>query len=77
MTLLGFLDLALLDPINEAIPPKLKLEQIKSDFAKTKEKMLDITQITMEEIKQLIKIPLGSLMGIDMFIKEWTKIKKK
>ena len=36
-TLLGFLDLPLLDPIDEAMPLKLKLEQIESEFAKFKE----------------------------------------
>ena len=38
-TLLGFLDLPLLDPIDEAMPLKLNLEQIESDFAKVKEKI--------------------------------------
>ena len=77
MTLLGYLDLTLLDPIDEAMPPKLKLEEIESDFDKTKEQILEITQLTMEEIKQLIKRPLASLMRIGLFLKEWTKIKKK
>ena len=31
----------------------------------------------MEEIKQLIELPLASLMRIDLFLKEWTKINKK
>ena len=77
MTLLGYLDLPLLDPIDEAMPLKLKLEQIESDFAKTKDQIVEITQLAMQEIKQLIERPLGSLMRIDLFIKEWTKIKKK
>ena len=58
------------------MPPILKLEQIESDFAKTKEKILEITQLTMEETKQLIERAPYSLMRIDLFLKEWTKIKK-
>ena len=38
-TFLSFLDLPLLDPIDEAMPPKLKLVQIESEFAKFKEKI--------------------------------------
>ena len=76
-TLLRYLDLPLLDPIDEAMPLKLKLEQIENDFAKVKEKILEITQLTMDEIKKCIETPLSSLMRIDIFLKEWTKIKKK
>ena len=36
-TLLGYLDLAFLDPIQEAMPLKLKLEQIERDFAELKD----------------------------------------
>ena len=61
-TLLGYLDLPLLDPIDEAMPPKLELEQIKNEFSKFKEQILEITQLTMDEIKQLIETPLASLM---------------
>ena len=68
-TLIGYLDLPLLDPIDEAMPPKLKLEQIESDFTKVKEQILEITQLTMDEIKQWIETPLASLMKIDMFFK--------
>ena len=38
-TLLGFLNFPFLDPIDEAMPPKIKLEQIESDFDKVKEKI--------------------------------------
>ena len=37
VNLFGFLDLLLLDRIDEALPPKLQLEQIESDFTKAKE----------------------------------------
>ena len=69
VTLFTYLDLPLLDPIDKAMPPKLKLEEIESDFDKTKKHILEITQLTMEKIKQLIARPLISLMSIDLFLK--------
>ena len=50
MTLFTYLDLPLLDPIDEAMPLKLKLEEIESDFDKTKKHILEITQLTIEKI---------------------------
>ena len=37
---------------------------------------MEITQLIMEEIKHLTETALASLMWIDMFLKEWMKIKK-
>ena len=76
-TLLCYLDLPLLDLIDEVMPLKFKLEQIEHDFPKVKEQILEITQLSMDEIKQWIETPLASLMRIDLFLKEWAKIKKK
>ena len=39
VNLLGFLDLPLLDLIDEALPPKLQLEHTESEFTKSKEQM--------------------------------------
>ena len=38
---------------------------------------MEMNQLTVEEIKHCIEIPLTSLMRIDLFLKEWEKIKKK
>ena len=67
----------LLDPIDEAIPPKLNMEQSESDFSKVKEKIQEINHLILDEIKQWIETPFASLMRIDLFLKEWAKIKKK
>ena len=56
---------------------KLNLEQIERDSAKEKEQIMEMTQLTVEEIKHWIETPLTSLMRIDIFLKEWMKIKKK
>ena len=76
-TFLKYLDIPILDPIDEAMPPKLKLEKIKNDFSKVKDPILEMTQLTMDEIKKLIETTVASLMIINSFLKEWTKIKKK
>ena len=39
VNLLGFLDLPLLDSIDESLPPKLQLEHTESEFTKSKEQM--------------------------------------
>ena len=68
-TLLGYLDLPFLDLIDQAMPTKLKLDQNERYFVGIKERILGITQLSMEEIKQWIETPLASLMRIDMFLK--------
>ena len=56
---------------------KLKLEQIERCFSKEKEQIMEMTQVTVEEIKCWIETPLTSLMGISLFLKELEHIKKK
>ena len=48
VNLLGFLDIPLLDPIDEALPPKLQLENIESDFTKSREQIQDISQLHLD-----------------------------
>ena len=66
-----------MDPIKEAMPPKLKLEHIERDFAEVKEWIMQMNKLTMEEMRHWIETPLASLMRIDLFLKQWAKIKKK
>ena len=39
--------------------------------------IMETTQLTVEEIKCWIEAPLASLMRIDLFLKEWPKMRKK
>ena len=71
------MDHPFLDLVAEAMPPKHKREHIERDFAKEKEQIMEMTQLTVEEIKHWIEIPITALMRIDLFLKEWAKIKKK
>ena len=59
------------------MPQKLKLEQIERGFSKEKEQIMEMTQLTVEDIKRWIEAPLASLMRIDLFLKEWAKIRKR
>ena len=38
---------------------------------------MQMTQLIVEEMRHWIETPLPSLMRIDLFLKEWAKIKKK
>ena len=67
----------LLDPIEEAMPSKLKLEKTERDFAEVKENIMQMNQLIVEGMRHLIETPLTSLERIDLFLKEWAKIKKK
>ena len=49
-TLLSFLDMPSLDSIDQAFPPKLKLEEIERNFPTSKEQIQEINQLTMQEI---------------------------
>ena len=56
---------------------KLKLEQFERDFAEVKEWIMQMNKLTMEEMRHWIETPLASLMRIDLFLKQWAKIKEK
>ena len=62
--------------MHKDMPPKLKLDQTERESTKEKEKIMDITQLTMQDTKRYIETHLASLMNIDLFLKEWVKIKK-
>ena len=71
------MDLARLNLIEEAMPLKLKLEQIERDFVEVKERIMQMNQLTVEEMRHWIETPLASLMKIDLFFKECGKIRKR
>ena len=75
--LLCFLNLPLLDLINEALPLKLQLEKIKIKFTKSKERIQDIIQVDLDHIKERIEAPVTSLMKTHLFLWEWENIKKR
>ena len=51
---LTYLSLLVLDPLNEALCPKVQLKEVEKKFDDTKELIQQISQFTMQEIKKWI-----------------------
>ena len=51
---LDFLELPLLDPIDEAPSPKLNLEEMEHNFVAAKEQIQELIQLTFQEISRWI-----------------------
>ena len=71
------MSLPVLDLINEEPSPKRHLEQVEKQFDDTKELIQQISQLTVQEIEKWIEAPHASIARIQLFIKEWKKIKKE
>ena len=63
--------------IEDAMHPKLKLENIEMDFLETKEWIQKIDHLDLVQIKEWIESPLTSQMKIKLFLREWEKVKKR
>ena len=57
-----------MDSIEEAMPPKLKLEQIERYFLETKEKIQNIDHLHMDEINDWIDSPLTLQLWMNLFL---------
>ena len=66
-----------MDSIIEAPSPKLHLEEVEKQFDDTKELIQQISQFTVQEIEKQIESPHASIAWINLFIKEWKKIKRE
>ena len=76
-TLLSFLELPSLDPIDQVLPPKLKLEEVEWNFAATKEKIQGVSQLTLQEITRWIEVPNVAMARIQVYLGELKKVKKR
>ena len=74
--LLGYLDWPTLDPNGQALSTKLQLEQVEQHFDAAKEQIQQINQLMMQEIKRWIEIPHASMAQIQVYLKEWKKVKR-
>ena len=74
--LLTYLDFSILDPISQAPSPKLQLEQVERYFDDDNELIQQINILMMQEINRWIKVPHALMAQIQVFMKEWKKIKK-
>ena len=74
---LGYLDLPVLDLIAQAPLPEIQLEQVEQHFDVAKEQIQQINQLTLQEIERWIENPYSLMALIQVYLKEWKKLKKK
>ena len=67
------MSLPILDPLSEALCPKIHLEEVEKTFDDTKELIQQISQFTVQEIEKWREVPHASIARIKLFIKEWKK----
>ena len=72
--LLTYLSLPILEPLYEAICPKVHLEEVEKQFDHSKEWIQQISQLTVQEMEKWIEVPHASIARIKLFIKEWKKM---
>ena len=70
---LTYLSLHVLEPLSEALCPKVHLEEVEKQFDDSKELIQQISQSTMQEIEKWIEFPHASIACTKLFIKEWKK----
>ena len=66
-----------MDPIEDALPPKIVVEFVEGECSKAKEKIEQYDHIHVAEIKELIESPIDSEMKINLFLHEWENMKKR
>ena len=69
-SLLSLLGFPTVDLIENTLPPKILIEQVKREHLKSKECIEHIDHIHMAEIKELIESPITSEMKINLFLQE-------
>ena len=67
-SLLSFLDLPLMDPIEDSFPPKIKLEYVEREFSNTKDRIEQLDHLHVAEFKEWIGPPLNLQMRINLFL---------
>ena len=71
--LLTYLSLPVLEPLSEAVCPKVHLQEVEKQFDHRKELIQQISQLTVQEMEKWIEVPDASIARIKLFIKEWKK----
>ena len=70
------MDFPIMDPIEYALPPRILIEWVEGEFLK-KEKIEQLNHVHIAQIKELIESPINSQMRINLFLREWDKVKKR
>ena len=74
---LTYLSFPVLDLINEAPSHQFHLEQVEKQFDDSKEFIQQISQLTVQEIEKWMKAPHASIVRIQVFIKQWKKMREE
>ena len=65
-----------MDPIEYALPPNIMMERVEEECSKSKEKIEYLDHVHIAQIKELIESPITLQMRINLFLREWEKVKK-
>ena len=66
-----------MDLIEYVMPPNLKMEQTERDFSETKDHIKKSDHLHMADIKDRTDSSLTSQMRINLFLREWNKVKER
>ena len=69
--------LAPMDTIEYSMPLNINMEHIERDISKPKDHIHQIDDLHMAEIQDWIESHLTSQMRINLFLREWEKVKKR
>ena len=72
--MLTYLTLPVLEPLSEAVCPKVHLQEVEKQFDHRKDLIQQISQLTVQEMEKWIEVPHASIARIKLFIKEWKKM---
>ena len=74
---LDFLWLPMLELIEEAPSPKLKLDEVDLSFTAAKEQIEGVIQVNLHEIMKWIKTPSFEMVRIEVYVGKWKTMKKR
>ena len=66
----------MLESIEEAPSPKLKLDEVEWYFDVAKEKIQGFIQFNLQEITRWIETPSSTMVRIEVYVGKWKTMKK-
>ena len=67
----------MLEPIEEAPSPKLKLDQVDRSFAVAKEKIEGVIHLNLQDKMRWIETPSSVMVRIEVYVGKWKMMKKR
>ena len=66
-----------MDLIGDSLSAKIMIEKVEGEYLKSMESIEQLDKIHMEDVKKLIESPIASKIKINLFLREWEKLKKR